>query len=113
MSIYLYWVLNASAVRFNGMTLDERLGLFSSVFGSINNWQPLSLKEVSCIGEPISSDIDAIFRRSRWAMLEDVDHVMEIAMEIADQAQCYAEEKSNLSGSFLYLMNESISLSVE
>lgn len=49
---YLYWVLDASAARFKGIDMEARQRLFARVFGSTNTWQPLRVKEVSCIGSP-------------------------------------------------------------
>ena len=62
---YLYWVLDASSHRFSNLTMETRLKVYSQTFGSFNIWQPLSLKEVSCIGlfEDHSS-LEAIISRS-------------------------------------------------
>ena len=49
--LYLYWILDSSAARFRNMSTETRIRLFSRVFGSFNEWQPLALKELSCPGK--------------------------------------------------------------
>ena len=71
--LYLYWVLDASAERFNDMDMDARLKLFSRVFGSVNQWQPLAIREVSCVGVPDKNTISDILRRGQWSILDNLD----------------------------------------
>ena len=49
---YLHWVLDASAVRFRGIDMPTRQRLYARIFGSSNLWQPLRVKEASCVGSP-------------------------------------------------------------
>ncbi len=92
--LYLYWVLDASSARFKTLGMDERLALFARVFGSVNQWQPLAVKEVSCIGMPDGHSVYDIFLRGRWEMLNNADRAGEIADETMHRAE---EEKERQS----------------
>ena len=63
---YLHWVLDASAVRYKGVDMPTRQRLFARVFGSTNLWQPLRIKEVSCIGSPEGQSLRDIFYQGIW-----------------------------------------------
>ena len=71
--LYLYWVLDTSSTRFKGLNQDDRLTLFSNIFGSVNQWQPLTIKEVSCVGTPEDHTIASILRRGQWNILDHLD----------------------------------------
>lgn len=62
---YLYWVLDASSHRFSNLNMETRLKVYSQTFGSFNTWQPLFIKEVSCVGQfEDHSSLEAIISRS-------------------------------------------------
>lgn len=62
---YLYWVLDVSSDRFHDLNLTERLCLFRQVFGEMNDWQPLRLKEFSFIG-----NLSNISKKGLWQLLQ-------------------------------------------
>ncbi len=69
---YLYYILDSSAKRFYDLTTEQRLRLFSLVFGSVNTWQPLVLREVICVGTLDSHTVENIFRKGQIWILNTV-----------------------------------------
>lgn len=69
---YLYCILDSSAKRFCGLTTEQRLRLFSSVYGSVNTWQPLVLREAICVGTLDSHTVEDIFRKGQIRILNAV-----------------------------------------
>ena len=89
--LYLYWVLDASSSRFKGLDMVSRQKLFANIFGSINLWQPLTIKEVSCIGSPNSQSIGKLlFMGFRASMSSCHQHTYS---ELADEAEKDATDK--------------------
>ena len=84
---YLYWVLDASADRFSGLSTDERLRLFGSVFGCVNTWQPLSINEVSCIGMHDAGSVPEILRRGQWKLVQRPEEAESVLIEILTDAR--------------------------
>lgn len=69
---YLYYILDSSAKRFYDLTTEQRLRLFSLVFGSVNTWQPLVLREVICVGTLDSHTVENNFRKGQIWILNTV-----------------------------------------
>ena len=84
---YLYWVLDASADRFSGLSTDDRLHLFGSVFGRVNTWQPLSINEVSCVGMPDAGSVPEILRRGQWKLAQRPYESDSVLTEILSDAR--------------------------
>ena len=92
--LYLYWILDASAARFKEMDTDTRMKLFSRVFGSVNQWQPLTINEVSCIGTPGRHTVVDIINRGRWEILENPEEVDTVVEKTRKNAN---DERERLS----------------
>ena len=95
---YLYWILDSTAARFDALTQEQRLRLFSSVFGSSNAWQPFAIRDVLCPGTPNSHTVADILRKGQSRLLEDlsdmdavVDETQRMAAEEIERSQ-YARE---------------------
>ena len=84
---YMYWVLDYSAMRFSGLDIDGRLRLFAAVFGAVNIWQPLSLKEMSCIGIPVADSISALLHRGQWELLQNPGETESVPESIKSKVQ--------------------------
>lgn len=83
---YLYWILDSTAARFDALTQEQRLRLFSSVFGSSNAWQPFAIRDVLCPGTPNSHTVADILRKgqsSLWENLSDMDAVVDETQRMA------------------------------
>ena len=96
---YLYWVLDSSSGRFDGLDGAARLRLFSRVFASVNTWQPLAVKEISCVGQPDGNTISDIFRRAQWAVIgsssNNEDAALQDAVEEAYQQAAVETERQS------------------
>ena len=83
---YLYWILDSTAARFDALTQEQRLRLFSSVFGSSNAWQPFAIRDVLCPGTPNSHAVADILRKGQSHILEnlsDMDSVVDETQRMA------------------------------
>ena len=83
---YLYWILDSTAARFDTLTQEQRLRLFSSVFGSSNAWQPFAIRDVLCPGTPNSHAVADILRKGQSHILEnlsDMDSVVDETQRMA------------------------------
>ena len=83
---YLYWILDSTAARFDTLTQEQRLRLFSSVFGSSNVWQPFAIRDVLCPGMPNSHTVADILRKGQFLLLEnlsDMDAVVDKTQRMA------------------------------
>ena len=83
---YLYWILDSTAARFDALTQEQRLRLFSSVFGSSNAWQPFAIRDVLCPGTPKSHAVADILRKGQSHILEnlsDMDSVVDETQRMA------------------------------
>ena len=83
---YLYWILDSTAARFDALTQEQRLRLFSSVFGSSNAWKPFAIRDVLCPGTPNSHAVADILRKGQSHILEnlsDMDSVVDETQRMA------------------------------
>ena len=99
---YLYWILDSTAARFDTLTQEQRLRLFSSVFGSSNAWQPFAIRDVLCPGMPNSHTVADILRKGQFLLLENlsdmdaaVDKTQKMAAEEIERSQ-YAKALEEL-----------------
>lgn len=100
---YLYWILDSTAARFDTLTQQQRLRLFSSVFGSSNVWQPFAIRDVLCPGMPNSHTVADILRKGQFLLLENlsdmdaaVDKTQRMAAEEIERSQ-YAKVLEELA----------------
>lgn len=100
---YLYWILDSTAARFDTLTQQQRLRLFSSVFGSSNAWQPFAIQDVLCPGMPNSHTVADILRKGQSHLLENlsdmdavVDKTQRMAAEEIERSQ-YAKALEELA----------------
>ena len=91
---YLYWVRDASADRFRDLDMTERLRLFRQVFGETNAWQPLRLREYSCIGTPGGKGMRRIIEKGQWRLIQAAVNGSGDFEAIADETE--KEKKAEL-----------------
>ena len=94
---YLYWILDSTAARFDALTQEQRLRLFSSVFGSSNAWQPFAIRDVLCPGMPNShtvADIDSVVDETQRMAAEEIERSQyaKVLEELVSDSELLSED---------------------